>query len=267
MEGSGTVQVSGGTAPYTYSWNNGASTASISNLAAGSYIVNVTDDNGCSAACGFTITEPTALDITVSGTNVSCNGGSNGTIDVTVAGGVATYNYLWNDGDTNEDRTGIAAGLYIITVTDANGATSSQTINITEPSALTLNCSKTNITINGANDGSACVLASGGSPSYAYLWSNGETTQCIANLAPGAFTVTVTDNHSVTQTCSVNITQPAILNIVPVPTNVSCNGGIDGGINVSVNGGVTPYTYIWNDGNTNQDRTNVGAGTYNYSYR
>ena len=260
--GTGTVQVSGGTAPYTYSWNNGASTASISNLAAGSYIVNVTDDNGCSAACGFTITEPTALDITVSGTNVSCNGGSNGTIDVTVAGGVATYNYLWNDGDTNEDRTGIAAGLYIITVTDANGATSSQTINITEPSALTLNCSKTNITINGANDGSACVLASGGSPSYAYLWSNGETTQCIANLAPGAFTVTVTDNHSCTQTCSVNITQPAILNIVPVPTNVSCNGGIDGGINVSVNGGVTPYTYIWNDGNTNQDRTNVGAGTY-----
>ncbi|NBT11978.1 MAG: adhesin, partial [Betaproteobacteria bacterium] len=132
--GSLDITVSGGTASYSYAWNNGATSQDINTLAAGTYSVTVTDANGCTAQGSYTITQPSALQITLNGTtNILCNGGNNGSINVSVSGGTGGYTYLWSSGQTSEDLTNLIAGTYSVTVTDANGCTAQGSYTITQP--------------------------------------------------------------------------------------------------------------------------------------
>ncbi|MBK8845695.1 MAG: T9SS type A sorting domain-containing protein [Bacteroidetes bacterium] len=260
--GTASVSASGSVGPYSFLWSNGETAASISGLAANSYTVVVSDDNGCTASCSVAVSEPTALEVNVAGTDVTCFGLNNGSIDVTASGGVSPYAYLWNNGDTNEDRSNLDGGTYTVTVTDANGASVIQVISILEPAKLTNTCSHTNVSINGLADGSACVVPAGGTTPYTYLWTNGETTDCINNLTAGTYTATVTDANGCTKTCSQTVTQPAALDLTSVISPVSCNGLNDGSINVSISGGVLPYSFLWDDGTTTADRNGLVAGTY-----
>lgn len=136
-DGGATVSATGGTAPYTYAWDNGATTASISGVVAGTYAVTITDANACTATSSATITEPAVLIAsTAVDANISCNGGADGGATASVTGGTAPYTYAWDNGATTTSITGVVAGTYVVTVTDANGCTATSSVTITEPTAL-----------------------------------------------------------------------------------------------------------------------------------
>jgi gliding motility-associated-like protein len=257
--------VTGGTIAYSYAWSNGATSEDISGLAIGTYTVTVTDANGCTAAASATITQNDALTVTATGTtNVSCNGLSDGVLDISVSGGVPAYTYVWSNGATTEDITGLAAGSYKVTVTDAAGCTGTGTFNISEPAVLTASATADNVvTCFGGNDGSITLTVNGGTTAYSFVWSNGATTQNIGGLTVGTYTVTVTDANNCTATASATVTENPQLDVTLAGvTSVSCNGGNDGAIDVNVSGGVSPYTYAWSNGATTQDLSGLTAGTY-----
>ncbi|MBK8846394.1 MAG: hypothetical protein IPO27_07545 [Bacteroidetes bacterium] len=262
--GTATSTPAGGTGPYTYLWNDGAAqtTATATGLSAGTYTVTVTDNNGCTSTCSYTVTEPTALTCVGSGTNVSCNGGNNGTATSPPAGGTSPYTYLWSNGQTNATATGLIAGTYTATVTDANGCTTSCSYPVTEPAVLTCVGSGTNVSCNGGNNGTATSTPAGGTSPYTYLWSNGQTNATATGLIAGTYTATVTDANGCTTSCSYPVTEPAVLTCVGSGTNVSCNGGNNGTAISTPTGGTSPYTYLWSNGQTNATATGLIAGTY-----
>jgi SprB repeat len=261
--GAATVTPTGGVTPYQYLWSNGGTTSTINNLVVGTYNVTVTDANGCTKNTSVTITQPTALVISTSSTNVSCNGGNNGTATVFGTGGVGPYTHLWSTGATTQTISGLTAGTYSVTVTDANGCTKNTSVTITQPTLVVLNTSSANVICNGGNNGTATVAATGGVTPYQYLWSNGATTPTINNLVAGTYNVTVTDANGCVKTASVTITQPTLVVLNTSFTNVSCNGGNNGAATVTPTGGVTPYQYLWSNGATTSSITNLIAGTYN----
>ncbi|RXG20255.1 beta strand repeat-containing protein, partial [Leeuwenhoekiella aequorea] len=152
-------------------------------------------------------------DLTASGvaTAVSCNGGSDASIDLAVVGGTASYTYLWSNGATTEDLSGLTAGTYDVTVTDANGCTATASIQVNEPTILTASGVATAVSCNGGSDASIDLAVVGGTTSYTYLWSNGATTEDLSGLTAGTYDVTVTDANGCTATASIQVNEPTIL--------------------------------------------------------
>jgi hypothetical protein len=216
--GSASVSPSGGTPGYTYSWSpTGGTAATATGLAAGSYTVTVTDANGCTATRNYTITQPTAISTaTGSQTNVSCNGGTNGSASVSPSGGTPGYTYSWSpSGGTAATATGLVAGNYSVTVTDANGCTATRNYTITQPTAITATTSQTNLSCNGGNNGIASVTASGGTPGYTYSWSpSGGTGATASGLSAGAYTCTITDANTCSIIKNFTITQPTAFSLI-----------------------------------------------------
>ncbi|MFT6166245.1 MAG: gliding motility-associated-like protein [Vicingaceae bacterium] len=263
--GTATVTASGGTTPYTYAWPSGTPTANETGLSQGTYVVTVTDFNNCTSTSSIIITEPNVLTSAIgTSTNVSCNGGADGTATVTAAGGTTPYSYSWPSGDTMATDTGLTQGTYLVTVTDFNNCTSTDTIIITEPSLLTSTISSFNgISCNGSSDGTATVNASGGTAPYSYAWPSGTPTATETGLDQGTYIVTVTDFNNCTSTSSVIIVEPTIFtSAIGTSTNVSCNGGVDGTAAVTASGGTTPYSYSWPSGDTTANDSGLTAGTY-----
>ncbi|SHM61761.1 gliding motility-associated C-terminal domain-containing protein [Chitinophaga jiangningensis] len=260
--GSASVAADGGLRPYQYSWSTGATTASITNLKAGTYTCTITDRNGCDTTATFTITEKAAVTGTVTQDNVLCNGGNTGSITLTATGGTAPYTYLWSNGATTAAISGLTIGTYTCTITDANGCTGTVSASITEPPVLGFTTSQVNVNCNGSNTGSATVNPEGGSRPYSYLWSNGATTATINNLTAGTYTCTITDRLGCDTTASFTITEKDAVTTVITVDSVLCNGASTGRISLAVSGGTTPYTYLWSNGATTATISNVAAGTY-----
>lgn len=262
-DGSIDVTASGVQCDVSYLWNDGVTTEDRTGLAAGTYTVIVTDGANCTASLTVTITEPDELEISGTVLDVSITAGADGSIDVTVTGGTLPYTYLWNDGVTTEDRTGLTAGTYSVTVTDAHGCTKQKTFIVNEPPcsfAITQN--HTDVSCYGGNDGSIVIGFHGEQGTVTFLWSDGATTQNRSGLTAGTYTVTATDEGGCTATRTITIEQPDELVISGTTIDVTINGGSDGSIDVTVTGGTGPYTYLWNDGATTEDRTGLAAGTY-----
>src|SRR6056300_1652075 len=262
--GSVTVSAAGGTSPYEYKIGMGSygTSATFSSLSAGSYTVTAKDANGCTQTLSVTITEPAAAlsSSGVSVTNVSCNGGTDGSADITVTGGTSPYTYAWSGpssySSTSEDINTLSAGTYSVTVTDANSCTSSNTnVVVTEPTALTLsNGSQTNVDCNGNSTGSVTVSAAGGTSPYEYKIGTGSygTSATFSSLSAGSYTVTAKDANGCTQTLSVTITEPAAISVSSISsTNVTCNGASDGTITITATGGGT-LKYSIDNGSTYQ---------------
>lgn len=266
---------SGGVSPYTYLWTGGVSTEDRSNLSAGTYFVTVTDATQCTKTTSVTITQPSAISLGTTQTNVVCD--ALGAIDLTPSGGTPAYTYFWTGGATTQDLSGLAAGTYTVTVTDANNCTKTTSVTITQSNSISLNTTQVNVLCHGNATGSIDLTPSGTAP-YTYDWSNDgpespdNDAQDLFNLLAGTYTVTVTDANSCTAVASVTIAQPDLpLQWSSIPTNPSNCFVADGAIDLSVSGGTGPYNYDWsNDGpespdNDPQDLQNLLEGTYTVS--
>ncbi|MHC0441063.1 MBG domain-containing protein [Flavobacterium sp. 3-210] len=265
--GFASVVPSGAPGPFTYVWApTGGSSNTASNLAAGNYSVTITSANGCSIVKNFTITEPSALTVTPSQTNLLCNGVNTGSASVSVSGGTGSYTYAWSpSGGSSATATGLSSGTYTVIVTDANSCTSTQRFTITEPNVLTATAvSQTNIACHGANTGSATVGVSGGKSGYSYSWApSGGNSATATGLSAGTYTVTVTDANSCTAIQSFTITEPALLEAVTSKTDITCYSGNDGTASVNVSGGKGAYTYLWSPkGGNEATASGLTAGTY-----
>jgi hypothetical protein len=209
---------------------------------------------------------PTTFSVNTTPDDPACSGQTNGSISVSITGGgVSPFTYAWSGTGTGTNpRTGLAAGTYTVTVTDAQGCTGTRSTTLTAPSVITIGISTTNVTCNGANDGTINLTVTGGTGGYNYNWSGtGTGTDPRTNLGPGTYTVTVTDANGCTRTAAASITQPSLINIIPAVTNSTC-GSSTGSISLTVSGGTgSSYTYSWTGvGTGNNPRTNLSAGTY-----
>lgn len=261
--GSASASATGGTPNYTYSWSNGGNTATISNVAAGTYTVTVSDANTCLSTATVTVNEPTALTASVSNTTeVSCHSGSNGVITATGNGGTGSITYLWSNGATTSAASNLAAGQYCVTATDANSCSVSACSTLTDPTAVTITATGTDVLCNGGSTGSATATVSGGAGNYTYSWTGGQTTFTATNLAAGNYTVTATDANSCSVTAAVAIAQPTALSVSATCNPTIINQSI-GSASVTVNGGTTPYNYNWSSGSDSASAASLGAGIVN----
>jgi outer membrane protein OmpA-like peptidoglycan-associated protein len=259
------ISVSGGIPPYSYAWNNGATTEDLMNVKAGKYTVVVTDANGCMEASNTSVIEPAKLTAVVENVkHIKCSGSNNGSVSISVAGGILPYKYKWSNGAVSEDITGVPAGTYSVSVIDANGCSVNTSAAINEPTLLIVAVAKqNNVSFNGGSNGAISISASGGVSPYSYKWSNGATTKDVSGLKAGNYSLIVTDANECIKNVYVLITEPLLLVLkLESIKNVKCNGDNAGVINVSITGGVPPYTYKWNNGSTSEDLTGIVAGNY-----
>ncbi len=282
-DGSINLTVSGGVTPYSFLWSNSATTQNVSGIAAGTYSVTVSDSGGVNVdtLTGISITQPATLTATTGHSNVNCHGASTGSAWAIPSGGTSTYSYLWsNGGQTTDTASGLpklVTGYYVVTVTDANSCTATSSADISEPSALTASIfSHTDVSCNGGNNGSAIVVASGGTPvatvefsdpHYMYSWNTSptKTTDTVTNLSYGTYTVIVTDGHSCTVTTSVTVTQPSALSVSTGVRNVLCYGGNTGYAYAIVSGGTLGYSYLWSNSQTVDTAINLSVSGAAYS--
>jgi gliding motility-associated-like protein len=275
------ISVIGGTGAYTYSWTkNGspyATTANISNLGPATYVVSVSDANHCGPKTrSFTITEPPLLSVNlVNQINVECYGFATGAITINTTGGtpiqtapgVFDYIYSWTGPNgftsTNQNISNLIAGTYRLTVTDNLGCSKNLTVIITQSTEIIINATTTPIVCYGNNDATMTISISGGNAPYQVQWSNLAIGLYQDNLAPGNYTITVTDSKNCQKTAVINIPSPPIFTVNPIVTNISCFGAHDGSIVLNFVGGVAPVKLVWSDGSTaGVSRNNLGAGTY-----
>ena len=265
--------ISGGTSPYAYLWDASAGSQANDtavNLLVGTYILTVTDFNGCQEQQSITIDQSAPILLSLTNSDVSCFEDNNGSINVTVAGGNPSFSYAWTgpNGFTaiTEDVAALFAGSYALSVTDSLSCISDTTVVITSPPALSTIMNSTNVTCNGLNNGTAAATVSGGTIPYTYLWDDAlaQISNPATGLAAGIYQVFVSDGNSCMDTAQVLITEPdSLLMTIDNVTNAICNGAATIAIAVSTTGGTTPYTYLWtNGGGTNEDLANATVGTY-----
>ena len=259
--GTATVSPSAGSSPYTYAWSGGGNTATISNKPAGNYTVTVTDNKQCSVTASASITQPfAALSALLSKEDASCNR-NNGSLSVTANGGAGNYTYLWSNGPTTATISNLATGSYQVTVKDQNNCTIQAASSIVAlPNTLTVTIAKTDAAC-GQNDGAAIASPSGTSNGASYIWNNGATVGSISSLAPGSYSVTVTNAAGCTAsntTTIINASSPQLeINVEPT----SCFGEVDGVINVNVLSAGN-FAFAWSNGQTTNTISGLSPGNY-----
>jgi len=256
------VEITGGVEPYEYLWSNSEITEDLSGLVSGTYTLTVYDDNDCLKVWDIIVNEPEQLQIEFSNNNI-CYGETHGEIDLTVIGGVQPYTYLWSGGEITEDIASLDAGTYTVTVTDANLCTISDFTDIAQAdSPLDIQEIVNDVLCYGGNTGSIILNVSGSVAPYLYEWSNSSDTPEIYDLLSGTYTVTVTDDIGCTLSSSIFIDEPEALDINYTTINPECNGYSTGSIDISVTGGVSPYSYYWSNGDSEEDVEDLVAGIY-----
>lgn len=259
------ISVTSGTGSYSYLWSSGSTTEDINTLPAGVYTVAVTDSLGCTAHDTFSLLEPAMLMAGDSTTDVTCGGGSSGSINLIPGGGTPGYSYLWSTGQTTEDLSGLMAGTYIVTVTDTMGCIASDTVVISEPSPIAASSAMVSPTCHGGVSGAIDLTISGGSPTYTFLWSNGSLSEDLTGVMAGTYTVTITDTLGCALVDTFILTEPAAISATDSLVMPACNGDANGGIYLDVSGGTPGYTYLWSNGATTASITALAAGAYDVS--
>ncbi len=259
------VSVAGGVSPYSFSWSNGTTNQNATGLSAGLYNLTVTDATACIFnLVNLSVSQPSALSVSSSSINILCNGNSTGAATVSVTGGVGGFTYVWSNGLSTASITGLTAGNYIATATDANGCVITNNITISQPSAISVALAATNLNCNSNNTGSINSTVTGATAPYRFSWSNGATGQNLSNLAAGVYRLTVTDaNNCVSSNNVVTISQPSALSLTVASTaDANCSDSNDGFINVNIGGGAAPYRFVWSNAATGQNLANLAAGLY-----
>lgn len=220
--GSISIAVTGGTAPYHYLWSTTETTSSINNLAAGIYTVSVTDANNCTYSTSQQVLQSTVglPDVQTTQSNISCFGGSNGSVGVSILNPIGTPTYLWNTGAISQTLNSIPAGTYAYTITNGNGCTTTGAISILQPTVLSNTTSSTAATCGSAN-GSASIVVSGGTAPYSYLWNNGALTSTNNNLVAGAYTVSVTDANGCSFSATITVASQGTGGTLSTPSTIT----------------------------------------------
>jgi gliding motility-associated-like protein len=279
--GSINLTVNGGVGPYSFIWSNGETTEDISDLTEGYYKVTITDANGCPYVDSVRINLPPPLEYTKilsdhNGYNISCNGLSNGSVDITPASGLPPYIFNWErigEGTiaTTENISGLKAGQYRFTITDANQCTTTEDIELTEPGkfSMTFDLSTStsggyNINCSGTNTGTIDVNPVNEVGNVSYLWSDGSALRSRTNMHAGEYGLIITDSNNCQADSSVTLTEPDPIELTLHVTRPWCPDKPDGEISLTVTGGVpgADYTYKWSDNSTGRNITNIPSGLY-----
>jgi PKD repeat protein len=272
--GSANFTFTGTNNPSTFSWSfEGANTPTSSATSpqnityanAGTYDVTLTVTNAFGSdtfTCNDCVTVSNPPNISFGITHPSCSGSSNGGIVSTVSGGNAPYGYAWASGQATANLSGLAAGTYPLTVTDAQGCVRQATATLTQPIALNVSVFHSDLTCFSANDGSAVASSVGGTGNVNFTWSNGTSGQFISNAAAGVYIITGTDANGCTDVESFIIEQPDMMVANIIVTSPETCIGNDGGAIVQVEGGTEDYMVVWGNGAQGDNLENVSAGDY-----
>ncbi|MBI2966910.1 MAG: M4 family metallopeptidase [Bacteroidetes bacterium] len=253
--GSASAGTGGGNGSYSWLWNTGQTSSSIASLCQGTYSVTATDQSGCTGNSQSTVNSAGGFTASISSlTNSSCTV-CDGDATITLSGGVAPFTYLWNDPSQQSaaTATGLCAGNFTVTATDAAGCTGTVTASVYSSGGLLSDVTSINdATCNGSSDGAVTVSASGGLPPYSFMWSNGvngtDSSQfTVDSLQSGFYSVTITDNSSCMASAGVSIGQPAAVTLVMSPSDTICEGN-SAIISATATGGNGIYTYLWDQG-------------------
>lgn len=237
--------------PYTFAVASQANTTGIfTGLAPGNYVASITDNSGCEAQIPLNIPAPPAIVLSTTITQpILCFGGTNGELQASASGGTGVLSYVWNDpaSQTIPNLQNIPTGQYTVTVTDLNGCTQTSTIVLPQPTELLATSLATDALCNGNTTGSLSATASGGTMPFQFVWTGGLTGPNPTNVGQGTYTVTVTDGNGCTQTSTAVVGEPTQLSASALATDVACFGSANGTASVTATGGISPYTYLWND--------------------
>jgi PKD-like domain/Secretion system C-terminal sorting domain/HYR domain/SprB repeat len=262
--GAAVIQFMGGSAPFAILWSTGDTTTNLSNLAAGNYSVSITDASNCPEIETFTIEEPSALVANATGSVTSGSGTADGTASANPTGGSGTYSYAWSNTETTASISGLAAGSYTVTVTDSNGCTAVQTVEVEAGNCnLITNLQITNPSCNGDTTGFATILLTGGTGGFTFAWSSGGNAATETNLPAGVHTVEVTDTNGCSIIVPVELTEPtAIVATIDSSNVTSCPTAPEGYASVAASGGTGGLSVAWSNGQMNYEATGLVAGTY-----
>lgn len=272
-DGQAFITVTGGATAYTYDWDHdgtgdGDDMEDQDGLAASTYNVIVTDANGCTAIGSATVNQPSALSATNTSTNpTSCTSGD-GTVNATVTGGTAPYGYSWDNSEITEDLSGLSAGAYVLTVTDANGCTTSTTATLSDPAGpvIVLDSVHDNLCYGDMN-GELFTTVTGGSTPYTFDWDNDGTGDAddaddVSGLGAGTYGLTVVDVAGCTGAISGIVSDPSAITVSTNSiTNVTCYGGADGAVSIIPGGGTGTLVEDWGGANASA----LPAGTTLYT--
>jgi Secretion system C-terminal sorting domain/SprB repeat len=263
--GTASATASGGTGSLSYNWTPaGGNAVNATGLAAGCYTLHVTDSVGCESIDSVCIAQPTSLSIGTSASSLLCNGDCNATATATVTGGTTGYSYLWSSGATTNIATNLCAGTTTVMVSDSNGCEVSDTLTISEPSALNFAFSATPLLCFGDCNSTASVNVSGGTPGYSYLWSTGATLSTIGNLCGGSYTVSITDANGCNSNSTFILDSPTAISLGETHTDATTATSNDGSGTVTASGGTPGYSFLWIPGGIiTATAGNLAPGTYN----
>ncbi len=260
--GSATVSVSGGTSPYTYLWSNGDESVIADSLYVGIFTLTVTDANGCQKGFSVQINDPSDLEISMQSMPISCHNICDAAAwtSITVPSS-PPYSYLWNNSETTDSIFDLCSGAYTVTVSDANQCVRIRTVSFINPELVNVNVNIGAQACHGDST-SATAIGSGGITPYTYLWSDGQMTETAVELGDGNYSLTVSDNHHCSSEISFSIQSPDPLivdtNTSPVNCEIACNGTAS----LSVSGGLEPYSYLWDNGSTNNATDSLCRGKH-----
>ncbi|MFK8103559.1 MAG: ELWxxDGT repeat protein [Saprospiraceae bacterium] len=258
-DGVATTTPSGGMGTYSFLWSNAMTTSTIMDLGEGTYFVTVTDANNCTATDEVTITQPMVITAIATETMpAACGGGTLGEATVNSTGGTGTYQYLWDNNETNATAS-LTAGMHSVTITDANNCTQVASVDISEQANFITAINPMDISCLGATDGQAMVAVTGNSSDYSFIWNNGATTAMVGELAIGSYTVTVTNNiDGCVQVDNVEVA--GAVASANLDNSISCFGLNDGQATVSINNGAGNYSYLWSNNEMNATANNLMGG-------
>lgn len=256
-DGAASASVSGGTPGYTYLWTpappTGQGTADATGLCAGAYQLLITDANGCDTLIAFQINEPLPLQLDPTQTDISCSGACDGSASVEANGGVPGYTYTWSPepptGQGTAAVSDLCPGIWEVIVADANGCEITAQFDIEDADPVVIDLQVQPASCPGECDGTASVMASGGSPGYSYFWSPepgaGQGTTNATGLCPQEWSVTITDALGCDSTITFSIDAPEPIIANGIVNDATCGDLCNGSIALAPSGGNGTYTYLW----------------------
>lgn len=265
-DGKANAVASGGAGTFAYRWDNGENSANAVALAPGSHTVTVTDANACTTTATVVMSENILpIELSISETEKIKCAGEKSALGVRVSGGKGPYKYAWNNSTLTGDSPRVAAGEYVLTVTDGAGGSKTASISVSTPTALTLSVEMMSPASAGESDGKAMAKPSGGAGSYIFQWESGESGNIAQRLSPGNPKVTVTDANGCTAVGSVAITENILGLVVSITEKnpIKCGGLDKAALLLNISGGKKPFNIVWSNPSASGEMPDgLAAGDY-----